>query len=150
MPAAAKKKAKSAKPAARKPARPSAAKALGALPEWNLADLYPAYDATEVKRDLERADADAVAFEEAYKGKLAALAAGADAGAKLAEAVKRYEALDDLLGRLISFASLFYVGNTTDPVRGKFYGDMQERITATSLHLLFFTLELNRLDDARP
>ena len=148
MPAAAKKKAKSAKPAARKSARPSAAKALGALPEWNLADLYPAYDATEVKRDLERADADAVAFEEAYKGKLAALAAGADAGAKLAEAVKRYEALDDLLGRLISFASLFYVGNTTDPVRGKFYGDMQERITATSLHLLFFTLELNRLDDA--
>ena len=149
MPTAAKKKTKSAKPAAaRKPAKsPAAAKALGALPEWNLADLYPAYDAQEVKRDLERADADAVAFEEAYKGKLAGLAAGADAGAKLAEAVKRYEALDDLLGRLISFAGLFYAGNTTDPVRTKFYGDMQERITAASLHLLFFTLELNRLDD---
>ena len=77
------------------------------------------------------------------------MAAGADAGAKLAEAVKRYEALDDLLGRLISFAGLVYAGNTTDPVRAKFYGDMQERITAASLHLLFFTLELNRIDDAR-
>jgi oligoendopeptidase F len=147
MPAAAKKKAKSAKPAGKKSAKSPAAKALGALPEWNLADLYPAYDAPELKRDLEHADAECAAFEEAYKGKLAGFAAAAAAGLKLAEAVKRYEAIDDLLGRLISFASLFYVGNTTDPVRMKFYGDMQERVTAASLHLLFFTLELNRLDD---
>ena len=131
-----------------KPARKPVAPALGALPEWNLADLYPAIDAPELKRDLERGDAECIAFEEAYKGKLAALAAGADAGASLAEAVRRYEALDDLLGRLISYASLVYAGNTTDPARAKFYGDMQEKITRASLHLLFFTLELNRLDDA--
>jgi len=152
MPTAVKKKpaTKPAKSAARKPAKALAAsgKALGALPEWNLADLYPAIDGPEVKRDLDRVDADCAAFEEAYKGKLAALAAATDAGAKLAEAVKRYEALDDLLGRLISFASLVYAGNTSDPVRAKFYGDMQERITQASLHMLFFTLELNRVDDA--
>src|ERR1043165_5686786 len=120
---------------------------LGRLPEWNLADLYPGIDAPEVKRDLERADAECIAFEESYKGKLAALAAAPDAGGGLAEGVNRYEAIDDLLGRLISFASLVYAGNTNDPVRAKFYGDMQERITAASLHLLFFTLALNRLDD---
>src|SRR5438045_459168 len=152
MPTATKAKpaAKPAKSAARKPAKSLVAngKALGAVPEWNLTDLYPGIDAPEVKRDLERADAECVTFEEAYKGKLAGLAAAPDAGAKLAEAVKRYEAIDDLLGRLISFASLVYAGNTTDPVRTKFYGDMQERITAASLHMLFFTLELNRLDDA--
>ena len=66
----------------------------------------------------------------------------------LAAAVKRYEALDDTLGRVMSYASLNYAGNTTDPVRAKFYGDMQERITAASMHVLFFTLELNRVDDA--
>ena len=54
-----------------------------------------------------------------------------------------------MLGRLISYAALLYAGNTTDPARAKFYGDVQERITAASLHLLFFTLELNRIDDAR-
>jgi oligoendopeptidase F len=139
--AAAKPAAKPARKIARVPA--PGRTALGALPEWNLADLYPGIDAPEVKRDLERADAECGAFEEAYKGKLA----GLTADGKLIEAVKRYEALDDLLGRLISFASLVYAGNTTDPVRAKFYGDMQERITAASLHLLFFTLELNRLDD---
>ena len=61
--------------------------------------------------------------------------------------MRRYEAVQDLLGRVVSYASLVYAGNTTDPVRAKFYGDVQERITAISLHLLFFTLELNRIDD---
>src|SRR5580704_1049243 len=107
----------------RAPVRAAAAKrlaGLGRLPEWNLADLYPGIGAPEVKRDLDRADAECAAFAEAYKGKLAALAASAEAGRVLAEAVKRYEAIDDLLGRLISFASLVYAENTTDPTRAKF------------------------------
>ena len=126
---------------------PKAAK-FGALPEWNLNDLYPGLESPELKRDLEQADSDCALFEEAYKGRLAAMAAGEGAGRTLAEALRRYEAIDDRLGRLISYASLVYAGNTTDPVRAKFYGDVQERITAASLHLLFFTLELNRIDDA--
>jgi oligoendopeptidase F len=133
------------------PVRAAAAKraaGLGRLPEWNLADLYPGMDAPEVKRDLERADAECAAFAEAYKGKLGTMAASPEGGRTLADAVKRYEGIDDLLGRLISFASLVYSGNTTDPARTKFYGDVQERITAASSHLLFFTLELNRIDDA--
>ncbi|MEX1083767.1 MAG: oligoendopeptidase F, partial [Xanthobacteraceae bacterium] len=118
------------------------------LPEWNLADLYPGLDAPEVKRDLDYAATFSVAFEEDYKGKLAELAAGLEAGRALAEAVKRYEALEELMGRLLSYASLVHAGDTADPARGKFYGDVQERLTAASLHLLFFSLELNRIDDA--
>jgi len=128
--------------------KPAASKSLGALPEWNLADLYAAMDAPTVKRDLDRGENECIEFEKAYKGRLASIAAGVDAGAVLAEAVRRYEAIEEVLGRLISYAGLLYSGNTTDPVIGKFYGDMQERITAASLHLLFFTLELNRIDDA--
>jgi oligoendopeptidase F len=147
---AAAKKTPTRKPAPKKAAKPAAKSTvpkLGALPEWNLADLYPAMDAPELKRDLERGAAECAAFEEAYKGKLAGFAADHDAGAKLAEAVKRNEAIDDLLGRIISYAGLVYAGNTSDPVRQKFYGDIQEKITKASLHMLFFTLELNRVDD---
>jgi oligoendopeptidase F len=122
---------------------------LGALPEWNLSDLYPGLDSPEIKRDLEQADNDCAAFEQEFKGRLAAMATGEGAGRSLAGAVRRYEVIDDRLGRLISYASLVYAGNTTDPVRAKFYGDVQERITAASLHLLFFTLELNRVDDTQ-
>jgi len=121
---------------------------LGVLPEWNLADLYESLDDPRIKRDLAQAEADCIAFEKDYKGRLIALATGANAGAALAEPVRRYEKIEDLLGRLISYAGLVYSGNTTDPVRAKFYGDVQERITSISLHLLFFTLELNRIDDA--
>lgn len=142
----------SAKKTSQKPHKPAAKPAdaldLGALPEWNLRDLYSGIDAPEIKQDIDRAEAECMAFEKAYKGHLIALAAEKDAGKVLAEAVRRYEAIEDLIGRLISFAGLVYAGDTTDPVRSKFYGDVQERITAISLHLLFFTLELNRIDDA--
>ena len=121
---------------------------LGSLPEWNLTDLYSGLDDPAIKRDLDRADAECIAFEKAYKGKLGDMAKSADAGAALADAVRRYEAIDDLTGRLGSYAGLLHAGNTVDPQRTKFYGDVQERLTAASTHLLFFSLELNRIDDA--
>jgi len=121
---------------------------LGALPEWNLADLYPAMDSPAFRDDLARAEAECKAFAEAYRGTLDALARGEDANATLGAAVQRYEAVEDLIGRLMSYAGLVYSGETTDPQRAKFYGDTQERLTAASSDLLFFTLELNRIDDA--
>ena len=138
---------RTAKRAVAKPAA-TAKTALGALPEWNLADLYSGLDDPAIKRDLERADVECVAFENAYKGKLGDLARSPGAGAALAEAVRGYEAIDDLMGRLASYAGLIHAGNTVDPARTKFYGDVQERLTAASTHLLFFSLELNRIDDA--
>jgi oligoendopeptidase F len=129
---------------ATKSARPAA---LGALPEWDLSALYAGLDAPEIKRDLARADADCNAFEERYKGKLAALAGGPDGGRTLAAAVVALEAIDDLMGRLASFAQLVYTGNTADPAGAKFFGDVQEQITTSSSHLLFFSLELNKIDN---
>ena len=120
-----------------------AAAALGSLPEWNLADLYSGLDAPELAADLARADADARAFETKHKGALAGLAASGG----LIDAIKEYEALDDLTGRIASYASLVYSENTADPKGAKFYGDVQEKLTDVWSHLLFFTLELNRLDD---
>ena len=118
-----------------------------ALPEWNLADLYTAMDSPALAADMEKADALCKAFEDSYKGKLAGLLADADGGEKLAAAVRAYEEIDDLLGRIASYGSLIYAGDTSDPVRAKFYGDIQERLTDASTHLLFFTLEMNHLDD---
>src|SRR5215217_8705443 len=83
---------------------PAGAKPLGTLPEWNLADLYPGLDAPEIKRDLVRVEEDSAAFEQAYKGRLAEMAGGPEAGPALAGAVQRYEELDELMGRLISYA----------------------------------------------
>ncbi len=118
------------------------------MPEWNLADLYTGIDAPEVTRDLERMDAECAAFEADYKGKLAERTAGEGGGVWLAEAVRRYEAIDDVAGRLGSYAGLVHAGDSVDPAITKFYGDVSERLTNASVHLLFFALELNRVDDA--
>ncbi|WP_159587406.1 M3 family oligoendopeptidase [Chelativorans xinjiangense] len=120
---------------------------LGNLPEWNLADLYPAMDSSEVTDDLTRAEREARAFEEAWKGRLADEAAKGSEG-RLGEAVRAYEGLDELFGRIGSYAGLIYASDTSDPKRAKFYGDVQEKLTDASTRLLFFTLELNKIDDA--
>ena len=119
---------------------------IGDLPEWDLSHLYPGMDSAAFAADLDRALAEAQAFAGRYRGKLADLLAQEDGGAALAEAIGAYERLDDLLGRIMSYAGLVYAGDTTDPVRAKFYGDTQDRMTTASTELLFFGLELNRID----
>jgi len=121
---------------------------LGSLPEWDLSHLYPGMESAEFQADLERAERECRAFAEEYKGKLQSLVDAPDASQALGEAVQRYEKVEDLLGRIMSYAGLIYSGDTTDPKRAKFYGDAQERLTAASSELLFFTLELNRIEDA--
>ncbi|MDZ5697523.1 M3 family oligoendopeptidase [Chelativorans sp. M5D2P16] len=120
---------------------------LGDLPLWNLADLYPAIDSQELADDIARAQRDARAFEEKWKGRLAEEAAKGTDG-RLGEAVRAYEELDELFGRIGSYAGLVYADDTSDPARAKFYGDIQEKLTDASTHLLFFALELNKIDDA--
>jgi len=123
--------------------RPQGGEGGSALPAWDLSDLYATPADPKLQADLTRADADARAFAEAHAGKLAA-----HSGDRLAEAIVAYERIEEVLGRVMSFASLVFSGDAQDPANGRFYQDMQERVTAISTHLLFFTLELNRLEDA--
>ena len=130
------------------PAEPAVTSASGDdLPVWNLADLYEGMDTPALKADLESAAAEARAFASEWRGKLEALAAAPKGGDEIARAMRAYEALQDKLGRVISYAGLLYATDNTNPANAKFYGDMQERVTTISTDLLFFTLELNRLDD---
>ncbi len=116
---------------------------LGSLPEWNLADLYASPEDAKFAADMKAGEAKVQAFAAAYKGNLAGLS-----GDALAAAVADYEVISDLLGRVGSYAQLYYVGDTTDAARAKFYGDVNARLTDISTQLLFFELELNRIDDA--
>ena len=116
---------------------------LGRLPDWDLTDLYPAPDAPELTRDMDWLEAACRDFAADYEGKLGSL----DAAALLA-CVQRYEAIDVIAGRIMSFAGLRYYQNTMDSERAKFMGDCQEEITDFTTPLVFFSLEFNRLDEA--
>ena len=116
---------------------------LADLPQWDLSDLYPGRDSEALTRDLTTLANDAEAFRVRYQGHLAGLS-----GAQLGAAIETYERLQEQSGRIISYASLVHAGNLADPEIGRFFQTMQERINAVSTSLLFFTLELNRIDDA--
>lgn len=114
----------------------------GELPEWDLSDLYTAEDAPELIRDLAWLEEECANFARDYEGKLAEL----DAAGFLA-CVLRNEKINGIAGRIMSYAGLRYYQLTIDAGRAKFLSDMQEKITNFTTPLVFFTLELNRLDD---
>ena len=118
---------------------------LGPLPEWDLSDLYSSPTAPEFTRDIAFIDIEARRLADLYQGRIVGM--GGD-GKALAQAISTVEKLSDVMGRIGSFAGLRFYGNMADPERAKFYGDVQEKLTDASGHLIFFELELNKIADA--
>lgn len=112
------------------------------LPQWDLSDLYPSPDGPEIEADFARAETLSKEFSAAYQGKLAGLN-----GDVLGQAIAAYEVLSEILYKAMSYAQLFYAADVSDGERGRFYQGVQERVTDISTLTLFFTLEINRLED---
>lgn len=117
---------------------------LGNLPEWDLSDLYTSETAPELTRDLDWLEQACADFARDYENNLDAL----DAAGFLA-CVHRNEKINAIAGRIMSYAGLRYYQVTTDAARAKFMSDCQEKITDFTTPLVFFSLELNRLDDGK-
>ena len=123
-------------------ANPQGGGAFVDLPEWDLSDLYASEDAPELQADLTWLKQSCIDFSIHYEGKLAQLNAD-----EMLKAVERYEAIDIIAGRIMSFAGLRYYQLTTDPERAKFMSDMQDKLTEHTTKLVFYGLEFNRLDE---
>ena len=119
------------------------AEQLGKLPNWNLADLYNGPDAGEIQRDLTAAADRSKIFRKTYEGKLAGLT-----GAAFLTAIEEYEAIQELLGKVMSYAQLLYAGNMADAKVARFQQEINERANDISVETLFFSLEINKIDDA--
>ncbi|MHA1109232.1 MAG: M3 family oligoendopeptidase, partial [Alphaproteobacteria bacterium] len=78
-----------------------------------------------------------------HAGKVAALD-----GEALGEAVASFEALEEIIGGIMSYAQLVHAGDVADAGIGKFYQTTLERVNLVSSELVFFTLEINRIDDS--
>lgn len=116
---------------------------LGSLPEWDLSDLYPGPDSEALTKDLEQLATDAKAFKHRYAGKIAGLD-----GTELGRAIQVYERMDEITGRIMSYAYLVYAGDMSSAENGRFFQSMQEKVNAAGTDLLFFTLEINRIREA--
>ncbi len=116
----------------------------GDLPEWDLSDLYPAPDAPEFAWDMEWLEKACADFAARYEGKLADLDA-----AGLLKCVQEYEAISTTGGRLMSYAGLRYYQSTTDAERAQFMQNAQEKVTVFTAPLVFYSLEINRIEDGK-
>ena len=116
---------------------------LGNLPIWDLSDLYDGKHSDLLIMERKEICLRAKKFEKDYKGNLLELS-----GDKLVVAIKEYEEIEEVLAKMMSFASLLYAADMTDTESGQFYQSTQEKITEITTYLLFFTLELNQLDNS--
>lgn len=123
--------------------RPAPRESDGSLPVWSLGDLFAGLDDPALDRELAACAEAATAFEAECRGRVATLPA-----ADLAAAIGRYEAIEERLGRIGAFAQLAFSGDSGDAEISRFYQTTSERITAIGTHLLFFSLEINRIEDA--
>jgi oligoendopeptidase F len=112
--------------------------------EWDLSPLVDGDPEGGVVRQLEQARDRATAFAERHAGHVAELDAEG-----LREAMQELEAINELIGKAASYASLRFATDTADPTRGALLQRMQEHATEIETKLLFFELEWAALDDTR-
>ena len=120
---------------------------LEALPVWSLDDLYLGMDDPRIGLDLEaaaQANAELVRLKGAFiaaRGDAPRLALLLDSGLGL------YEKAVNLLWGVGAYAGLAASTARDDPARAKFEADIRARAAAIGADSLFFTLELNRLEE---
>ena len=104
---------------------------LGDLPQWDLADLYPATDSAELEADLDRSEgisrfrtdgkANWPVYRETFWARPSRI---------------RGDRRDH--GPCYVVCAAVYAGNVSDPEIGRFYQSMQERVNDISADILFF------------
>lgn len=113
---------------------------------WDLTDLYKGPDDPALEADLTAARSRAVAFESAYRGKVATLTS--QQAESLLNAVGELEGLAEQMDRPAVYASLLHAGKTDDPRHGALLARTQEQRTEINQHLIFFDLEWVQVPDA--
>ena len=114
------------------------------LPNWNLTDLYPNAGSKELKNDIKSLGTFCKEFSVKYTGQIGKLSSK-----NLFKAITEYEDISDLAGKIMSFAFLHYCTQVENPEAQSFYQNLEEQINELTQHLIFFSLELNNIEDKK-
>jgi oligoendopeptidase F len=118
------------------------------LPEWRLDDLYAGREDPRIAADLAFAERKTAELAQ-LKGRLVeARAQPALLGERLNRGIELYEEITDALWGVGGFASLAASTARDDPAWAKFEADLRARAAQIGAESLFFTLEINELEDA--
>ncbi|MBC7970398.1 MAG: oligoendopeptidase F [Verrucomicrobia bacterium] len=112
--------------------------------EWNLSDLYQGFDDPRLAQDLAELEQSAAAFRQTYRGKVSELTPDA-----IAACLQELEAIAQTSGYLYAFPALVFSADTRNAEAKQMQDKVLEAITGIENQLLFFDLELKKLDDAK-
>ena len=114
------------------------------LPIWDLTDFYPSSDSKEFKDDISLLDSEVVNFCKKYKGKISRVETK-----KIDKVVSEYEKIEELIVKIKSYIFLFHCTDQLDPKKTIFYQKTQEKVNQIESKLIFFTLEINKLNQTK-
>lgn len=118
-------------------------KELGNMPTWDLSDLYSSINDQNINTDIVDVEKKIENFQ-SYRGRVKNLN-----GRNLYQAIIEYEDIDEIMGKLGSFAYLKYAEDLSLDENVKFYQKINEKLTDLSSNLVFFMLEVNKISDSR-
>lgn len=103
---------------------------------WDLSDLYASSNAPEIEADVETINTRLTAFDQTYRSKVAGLSAQ-----EMLVALQEYEAIQEMVARIVVFAQLAWTTDTINPESGKFLAKAQKQQVEFAQRLMFFQLE---------
>lgn len=120
------------------------------LPSWDLSDFYASPQDSKVEADLQKLSDKCHGFAEAYEGKITLSSETKSEEAEfLSKSIEDLEQIEELMGKLMSYAFLNFTTQIDQPQAQQFYQKIQEAVTQQSAHLIFITLDLNKLEEDR-
>jgi len=114
------------------------------LPSWDLRDFYSSTKDKKITVDLKIISDSSQKFVKKYLQKVGKLSA-----AQLALAIVEYEQVSEIIGKLSSYSYLIYASDLSDQNNISFYQNISEKLSKFEKELVFFTLEINLIEDKK-
>ena len=119
-------------------------KKLKTPPSWDLSDFYSSTKDKKITADIKKIALESEKFVKDFAGKIVK----SDAK-KLVEAIKKYEEICELIGKVSCYSQLLYASDLSNQNYISFYQNTTEQLSEYESKLVFFTLELNQIDDKK-
>jgi oligoendopeptidase F len=117
---------------------------LSVIPTWNLSDFYSSIKDKKINKDLKKIADSSKIFSTKFCGKVLKLNA-----LNLFQAIKNYEEICEEIGKISSYSYLIYASDLSNQNNISFYQNISEKLSKFESQLVFFTLELNQIEDKK-
>jgi len=119
-------------------------KELKNVPAWDLSDFYSSISDKKISAELKKIEKSSKDFDKKYHGKVAKLKAP-----QLFTAIVEYEKIAQAIGKLSSYSYLVYASDLSNQKNIAFHQNLSESLSKFETLLIFFTLELNEIDEKK-